>query len=83
MWWNRPTPTRRTASSRPWVPITLVAKKSPGRRIARLLCDSAAKLTTTSTPYARSRCSTSSVFAIEPWTNSTPSRPSTFSRTPA
>jgi hypothetical protein len=41
-----------------WVPSTLVRKNRPGSRIARLLCDSAAKFTTTSTPWVRSVSST-------------------------
>ena len=45
MWWNRATPCRRAASSRVWVPSTLVRKNRAGSRMARLLCDSAAKLT--------------------------------------
>ena len=48
MWWNRATPWRRAASARVWVPITLVWKNRVGSRMARLLWDSAAKLTITS-----------------------------------
>ena len=48
MWWNRVTPWRRAASARVWVPSTLVRKNRAGSRMARLLWDSAAKLTMTS-----------------------------------
>ena len=39
---------RRGRSQSAWVPSTLVRKNRPGSRTARLLCDSAAKFTTTS-----------------------------------
>ena len=53
MWWNRATSAWRAASSRAWVPRTLVRKKRPGSRTARELWDSAAKWTTVSMPWAR------------------------------
>ena len=55
MWWNRATPARRAASSMVWVPSTLVRKKRAGSKMARLLCDSAAKWTTVSMPWSTMR----------------------------
>ena len=53
-WWNRSTPAAREASRSVYVPSTFVRKNRVGSTTARLLCDSAAKLTTTSIRSSRS-----------------------------
>src|SRR4026207_1103860 len=74
MWWKRETSARRAASINAWVPSTLVRKKRAGSSTARLLWDSAAKLTTTSVRVSRSSVSTVSWSAMSPWSNRTPPR---------
>src|ERR687892_1259798 len=62
-------PTVRAASSKVWLPRTLVRKKRPGSSTARLLCDSAAKFTITSISRSRSSCSARSKSPMSPCTN--------------
>ena len=71
MWWNLATASLRAASHMAWVPSTLVRKNRAGSKIARLLCDSAAKWTIVSVPCSPSVASTRAWSQMSPWTNTT------------
>ena len=66
MWWNLATPPLRAASQSAWVPSTFVLKKRAGSKIAKLLCDSAAKCTIVSIPKR------SSVDPTKGWSQMSP-----------
>ncbi len=71
MWWNLATPPRRAASQSAWVPSTFVRKKRAGSKIARLLCDSAAKCTIVSIPCRARVSETRGWSQMSPWTKIT------------